>query len=188
MNLVSWKIDLSVYKIIFDHQDKLVQDKLLLDPNIKLNKAIYIGFDAEARRLHKQIDSSSAVNAVVLMKSKLIPKLKKSTYSADLVINNCKYCGKQHKVQQCPAFGKMCRNCGKRNHFANVCSSKRMHQIEAEAKDDDDNNNEQFFNVGSLVNCNSLKSKINAYLTVKDYASVKYKILLDLDTVLKYYF
>ena len=59
-----------------------------------------------------------------------------------------------------------------------------MYQIEAEAKDDDDdnNNNEQFFNIGSLVNCNSLKSKINAYLTVKDYASVKYKILFNLDT------
>ena len=28
----------------------------------------------------------------------------------------------------------------------------------------------------------SLKSKINAYLTVKDYASVKYKILFNLDT------
>ena len=83
------------------------------------------------------------------MKSKLIPKLKKSTNSADVVINNCKYCGKQQKIKQSPAFGKMCRNCGKRNHFANVCrlsSSKSMHQIEAEAEDDDDNdkNNEQF--------------------------------------------
>ena len=84
------------------------------------------------------------------MKSKLIPKLKKLTNSADLVINNCKYCGKQHKVQQCPAFCKMCRNCGKRNHFANVChtsSSKSMNKIKAAAEDDDDNdnNNEQFF-------------------------------------------
>ena len=60
-----------------------------------------------------------------------------------------------------------------------------MHQIKPEAEDDDDNdnNNEQFFNIGSLVNCNSVKSKINAYLTVKDYASVKYKILFNLDTV-----
>ena len=122
-------------QIIFGHQDKLVQDKLLLDPNIKLNKAIDIFFDVEARRLRKQIDSSGAVNAVVSMNLKLIPKLKKSTNSADLVINNCKYWGKQHKVQQCPAFGKMCRNCGKRNHFENVCltsPSKVMHQIEAE--------------------------------------------------------
>ena len=74
------------------------------------------------------------------------------------------------KIQQCPAFGKMCRNCGKRNHFANVCRSslsKGLHQIEAEDDDDNDNNNKQFFNIGSLVNCNSLKSKINAYLTVK---------------------
>ena len=63
-------------QIIFGHQDKLVQDKLLLDPNIKLNKTIDICFDAEARRLFKQIDSSCAVNAVVQIKSKLIPTLK----------------------------------------------------------------------------------------------------------------
>ena len=167
VNLVSWKIDLAyLYANYFGYQDKLVRDKLLLDPNIKLNKAVVICFDAEARRLCKQIDSSCAVNAVVPMKSKLIPKLKKSTNFADLVINNCKYCGKQHKVQQRPAFGKMCRNRGKRNHFANVCrssSSKGMHQIEAEV-DDDNNNNEQFFNIGYPVNCNSLKSKSSLML------------------------
>ena len=63
-------------QIIFGHQDKLVHGKLLLDPNIKLNKVIDICFVAKARRLRKQIDSSCAVNAVVPMKSKLIPKLK----------------------------------------------------------------------------------------------------------------
>ena len=47
-------------QIIFGHQDKLVYDKLLPGPNIKLNKAIDICFDAETRRLHKQIDSSCA--------------------------------------------------------------------------------------------------------------------------------
>ena len=78
-----------------------------------------------------------------------------------------------------------CVETGKRNHFANVyrsSSSKGMHQIEAEDDDDNDNNNEQFFNIGFLVNCNSFESKINAYLTVKDYASIKYKILFNLDT------
>lgn len=42
-------------QIIFGHQDKLVQDKLLLDPNIKLDKAIDICLDAEASKLRKQI-------------------------------------------------------------------------------------------------------------------------------------
>ena len=47
---------------------------------------------------------------------------------------------------------------------------------------DNDNNNEQFFNIGSLANSNSLKSKINAYLTVKEYASFNYKTLFNLNT------
>ena len=28
----------------------------------------------------------------------------------------------------CPAKGKVCRNCGKRNHFAKVCRSKQQQQ------------------------------------------------------------
>ena len=36
---------------------------------------------------------------------------------------NCKYCGKLHAQGRCPAFGKVCTNCHKRNHFAAVCRS-----------------------------------------------------------------
>ena len=169
-------------QIIFGHQDKLVHDKLLLDPNINLDKAIDVCLDAEASKLRRQINSPCAINAVLPLKSKLVPKFRKPPSNAESMITNCKYCGKQHKIQQCPAFGKICRNCGKRNHFANVCrsTSKGMHSIEAEVEDDEDN--EQFFNIASLVSCNDLSSKINEYVTVKDHASSKYKILFNLDT------
>ena len=42
-------------QIIFGHQHKLVQDKLLLDLNIKLNKAIDIHFDAEAKGFTRKL-------------------------------------------------------------------------------------------------------------------------------------
>ena len=37
----------------------------------------------------------------------------------------CKYCGDNHKPRECPAFGTNCSNCGKKNHFAKVCRSKK---------------------------------------------------------------
>ena len=38
-------------------------------------------------------------------------------------IKDCKYCGSNHPCRQCPAFGKNCKTCGKRNHFAMKCCS-----------------------------------------------------------------
>ena len=38
-------------------------------------------------------------------------------------VRNCKYCGKSHDQGSCPAFGKECSKCGKKNHFKAVCKS-----------------------------------------------------------------
>ncbi|CAH3142510.1 unnamed protein product, partial [Porites lobata] len=38
--------------------------------------------------------------------------------------NSCEFCGREHDVakrENCPAFGRSCSKCGKKNHFANVC-------------------------------------------------------------------
>ena len=38
-------------------------------------------------------------------------------------IRDCKYCGSNHPHRQCPAYGKNCKACGKKNHFAKKCRS-----------------------------------------------------------------
>ena len=38
-------------------------------------------------------------------------------------IKDCKYCGSNHQWRQCPAYGKNCKTCGKKNHFAKKCHS-----------------------------------------------------------------
>ena len=48
-------------------------------------------------------------------------------------IKNCKFCGKNHEIKQCPAYGKMCSKCKKLNHFEAVCKSgKKVNSIEEE--------------------------------------------------------
>ena len=37
--------------------------------------------------------------------------------------SNCRNCGRQHPPKQCPAFGKECRKCKKKNHWAKFCLS-----------------------------------------------------------------
>ena len=38
-------------------------------------------------------------------------------------IKDCIYCGKSHKATKnaCPAYGQICKKCGKRDHFSKVC-------------------------------------------------------------------
>ena len=44
---------------------------------------------------------------------------------------NCRNCGRQHKVKQCPAYGKSCNKCSKPNHFAKVCRGNKMYKAES---------------------------------------------------------
>lgn len=37
------------------------------------------------------------------------------------IFNSCGYCGSQHIKGKCPAYGKICAKCGKKNHFQKVC-------------------------------------------------------------------
>ena len=50
----------------------------------------------------------------------------------------CKYCGKKCPKGNCPAFGKTCGKCGKKNHYASVCRSSKTSPHDTVHKVDDD--------------------------------------------------
>ena len=49
---------------------------------------------------------------------------------------DCTYCGTDHEYGKCPAFGKICNHCKKRNHFESVCKSKRYSEPQSRQKRD----------------------------------------------------
>ena len=61
------------------------------------------------------------------------------------LIRNCKYCGGSHKRGSCPAYGKLCRRCNKKGHFASVCLSKSINFVEKEVVNYDETYNEDDF-------------------------------------------
>ena len=44
---------------------------------------------------------------------------------------NCKFCGRSHGKRDCPAFGKECHNCGRKNHFSKMCRSQGSSKSES---------------------------------------------------------
>lgn len=68
----------------------------------------------------------------------------------------CRHCGTVHAYKNCPAYGKLCNNCKKYNHFAKACRSKGIHAIQ-----EDTNSSETFFvetiNAQQKVTVNSIK-------------------------------
>ena len=50
---------------------------------------------------------------------------------------DCNKCGCSHGKRDCPAFGKECHNCGRKNHFSKMCrSSKGSNNFQTESKCD----------------------------------------------------
>lgn len=73
----------------------------------------------------------------------------------------CRNCGYKHGTERpCPAYGKQCNGCGKRNHFQNMCrSTKPVHSVEPVQYDELTDEMEMFF-IDNIV-CESIKMETN---------------------------
>ena len=105
-----------------------VQQKLLQEPKLTLNRCINIARSAETttaqlKVITRQTEAASTeVHAVGKLQRTHNQHVTRRT-----TISDCKYCGGTHgwKKEYCPAFGKMCHHCGKRNHFAALCLQRK---------------------------------------------------------------
>ncbi|UYV83716.1 K02A2.6-like [Cordylochernes scorpioides] len=122
--------------------DQEVKKKLLEDPQLTLPKAISVATIAES--VCVQIASWEEKQA-------MIEKINKNTWeknrsrvekakagpSIASTRNECKWCGQQHRYGNCPAYRKTCNACGKLNHFAAVCRTRRIRNLIAENEGDE---------------------------------------------------
>ena len=116
-----------------------------------MNKAISFCRAVEASRSQsKVLDGSEQSMASVHSVNKKRFDGKKSE-APIMDKNKCMYCGSRHVKGRCPAFGKTCKKCLRKNHFAAVCQSQggrseprkseRVHEVTQES----DSEGEEFF-------------------------------------------
>ena len=127
-------------RIVIGVRDKATKLRLLKEEELDLNKALSIcrSNEAASKQLnfmkHEEIQTDEQVNAVDSQTKRADKwnKTKKDTKNGKHgkiskgAKKNCSRCGgtKQHRKEECTAYGQTCHLCSKPNHFASVCRFK----------------------------------------------------------------
>ncbi|GFN88400.1 Gag-Pol protein [Plakobranchus ocellatus] len=113
-----------------------LKECLLREDKVTLDKAVDICCAAEESQKHiKMMETECKVNKIEKKKpSRPTPSKHPQKQRSQ---NACVWCGKQHPLRLCPAFGKKNSACGKPNHFKDVCRSSHVHDLANEESDND---------------------------------------------------
>lgn len=61
-----------------------------------------------------------------------------SRHSNDGRQSKCTFCGFSHRPRSCPAYGKTCNKCSRKNHFEAVCLTRSIAAVSVSGSDDND--------------------------------------------------
>ena len=131
-------------RIVAGVRDTRVQERLLREPDLTLDKAMSICRAAEeTKKQSEEMQSKTSPNQVdQLRHRKDKPRNRGKQDNQGKRDNQRKiylYCVSQHDKGRCPAYGKLCKKCGNRNHFAKVCLSNQIKEM----NERDDNHSSQ---------------------------------------------
>ena len=107
-------------RIVVGINNTKTKDLLFAEPKLTLQRAIEICELRESAEKAAQALKNEPEVTVVKMK-KQGKGQHHSKEKAAKESHKCKHCGYNHARSKCPAFGKSCAKCGKRNHFAAMC-------------------------------------------------------------------
>ena len=114
LKLISGIYQMEMKRKVFEANQS---DKMDLDTTIEFIKNL----EQIGKYTHKQEETMKYVD-----KNKENNKFRKSSNPT-----TCGYCGRIHPRGKCPAYGKICNKCQRKNHFAAQCRSQNAHAIES---------------------------------------------------------
>ncbi|GBM78829.1 Retrovirus-related Pol polyprotein from transposon 17.6 [Araneus ventricosus] len=127
-----------------------LQERLLRESDLTLKKAAEFLRASEASKHQiESVKSASKVHEIQKNRDKNSKGTASYTKnSASDTVFNCQKCGKEHKKLKCPAYGKICSKCKRKNHFAAVCKTVKKN----------------YRSVNNLENDNSSNSGMNLFI------------------------
>ncbi|KAL4711894.1 hypothetical protein ACJJTC_006063 [Scirpophaga incertulas] len=131
-------------RLVLGTSDKETQQKLVIDGDVTLEAVTTRLRMAEISR--KQVAALRPIEQHNIVVNEITTKL-----------INCKWCGKKHEanIKLCPARGKTCMKCSRKNHFASVCKSRQVKNVQQETPCNSLENNEE----DNEYYCNNIQKK-----------------------------
>ena len=121
-------------RIVLGIKNEETTKKLLRIRDLTLNKCIHVCRSEEITSMQMK-SLSEPVDSVNKVKSRKTKSDKTSDGNAQSNKISCKFCGYEHPLvkKKCPAWGKTCKRCKEKNHFAKKCTRKTsVYNIESE--------------------------------------------------------
>lgn len=163
-------------RLVLGCNDSECSEKLQLQSDLTLEKAVTFArqqeqVKSEIQQQRGQTASASLDAASFKYKRRPVAAGNKptSTTGARSTTGACSKCGGTHQRGQCPAHGKRCNKCHKISHFARVCRSKSVNEVNSAPANNVPQVTEETFFVDSVdsgeepwrVDINILHRKVN---------------------------
>ena len=103
--------------IVCGTNDNSLRERLLRDSELTLPKAISAGHAVEETRKHAREILKSNENIDLHKISKHSKSRSDTSAQSTEIIKKCKFCENSHHRGKCPAYGKVCYNFNRKNHF-----------------------------------------------------------------------
>ncbi|XP_070378979.1 uncharacterized protein [Dermacentor albipictus] len=107
-------------QIVYGTNDDKVREKLLRDCELTLQKAEHVCKAAETSALRQETWERGQKQVDTIRSACSNPKM------AQAKMYKCFKCGRTHQPRDCPAYGRTCRKCQRRNHFAICCRATKL--------------------------------------------------------------
>lgn len=131
--------------------DKTIELCMVLESSKQQSKQMCAG---SSKQQEAEVDAINKMSGKSAKQHKAGPaqgNFKKWNFdSSTKIIHGCTKCGKSHKINKCPAYGKVCNTCKVRNHFSVVCN-KRKNNVNLIMQNNVDENNDEYLYVGVLT-------------------------------------
>ena len=126
-------------RIVLGIRNEALTKRLLNQRNLTLEQCINICMSEESTeaQFSRIIEPEASINAVVQRKH-----FQSATRNL-IEMPDCRFCGVKHGTakEQCPAWGRTCMKCGKKNHFARRCRSNRVAAVTENSEPEAEINN-----------------------------------------------
>ncbi|XP_048747335.2 uncharacterized protein K02A2.6-like [Ostrea edulis] len=153
-----------------------VRRRLLRECDLTLDKTMDICRAAETsdNQMKTFVESKSTEQKIDAVQKRGGKKFGATNKTEIKHIQNCKKCGKSHALKKCPAYGQTCHECGKPNHYAKMCrskktKSKKIHEVDPESDSDSE------FGIETVEDTHDTRRKWTTTLKVEN-TNVKFKI------------